>query len=72
MAEIQRMDLRGFRVLYIPKGVVNPNYPAATCKEKDMIEFYDNKYPHTPDGQFTGGRYSGMELVLNWLEKECV
>lgn len=25
--------------------------------EKNMIEFFDKRYPHSPFGQFTGGRY---------------
>lgn len=60
--KIFRLDLRNtdgnpFRVLYIPVGTQNPNYPAATEVKKDIVEFYDLEYPHTPDGQFTGGRY---------------
>lgn len=32
------------------------NYPAAVESEP-LVEFYDRRHPHTPDGQFTGGRY---------------
>jgi hypothetical protein len=64
---IYRLDLvnfqgNAFRVLYIPAGVQNINIPAATnipatTDKGDIIEFYDLEHAHTPDGQFTGGRY---------------
>jgi hypothetical protein len=62
MAEIQRLDLIRFRVLYIPVGVEHPHYPAVK-EEKPLVEFYDKFYDHTPDGQFTGGRYFAETLL---------
>lgn len=62
MNEIKRMDLIRFRVLYIPTGVEHPHYPAVK-HDKPIVEFYDTDYPHTPDGQFTGGRYYTETLL---------
>lgn len=65
MTEIQRMDLRRFRVLYIPQGVEHPHSP--TVKEdKPLVEYYDKAYDHTTDGQFTGGRYYAETLIKDY------
>lgn len=53
---IKRMDIGmqlgvPMRVILIPAGQASPNFPAVTS-EHDTIEFYDSRYPHTPDGQF--------------------
>jgi len=63
---IYRMDITGiknipFRVLYIPGGETPPHYPAAKS-DKDLVEFYDLRYKHTPDGQFVS-RYYASTLV---------
>jgi hypothetical protein len=62
---IMKLDLPGteFRVVFIPKGETPENYPAAQNDEHDIVEFYDRDYPHTPDGQFTGGRYRASTLL---------
>lgn len=44
------------RVIYIPKCEININYPDAT-ENKDIIEFYDSRYPQTLDGQFISRYY---------------
>lgn len=31
--------------------------PKTSVDDKPMVEFFDRRYPHTPRGQFTGGRY---------------
>ena len=59
---ISRMDILGcegtpMRVLFIPAGEQNPNFPAAINRGHDIVEFFDLRHMHTPDGQFTGGRY---------------
>lgn len=58
---LHKMDFIGdngipFRAVLIPAGEDPENYPAAKSS-KHLIEFYDRRYDHTPDGQFTGGRY---------------
>ena len=57
---IYRLDINGvagpIRVLYIPANEKNPNCEPRTTT-KATVEFYDLRYPHTPDGQFTGGYY---------------
>lgn len=45
------------------------NYPAAT-ENQPLVEFYDRRYPHTPDGQFVSRYYEStllerMDLGLN-------
>lgn len=67
MNEIKRMDLKRFRVLYIPVGVEHPHFPAVK-HEKPIVEFYDREHMHTPDGQFTGGRYY-IETLLEDSER---
>lgn len=56
-----------FRVVYLPEGIDSENFPGA-CKEVPYlahVEFYDRRHPHTPDGQFTGGRYFLSGVLLN-------
>ena len=62
---IMKIDLPGtcFRAVFIPKNEVHENYPGAESDEYDIIEFYDRDYAHTPDGQFTGGRYRANTLL---------
>ena len=50
-ANSQHFDVGGFRVLYIKKGEKSPNRPVTADKDA-LIEFYDLKHKHTPDGQF--------------------
>lgn len=49
------------RVIYIPKGEKNINEPGVICDD-DMIEFYDSRYPQTPDGQFISRYYVSIFL----------
>lgn len=66
MPALLKMDIPGtyFRVVYIPPREPNPNFPSATDKEA-TVEFYDRRHAHTPDGQFTGGRYLARTLLEN-------
>jgi hypothetical protein len=63
MSKTVRIDIIGaegtpMRVLLTPAGELNPNFGLpATDENHDIVEFFDLRYPHTPDGQFTGGRY---------------
>lgn len=61
MPESFKMDVLAengvpFRVVFLPWGT-SENYPAAKSSVP-TVEFYDRRYDHTPDGQFTGGRYT--------------
>ena len=54
---IQHIDIQGhtgipIRALLIPANETSPNFPDSTVAKEDTIEFYDSRYPHTPDGQF--------------------
>jgi len=50
------------RVVLLQAGEENPNYPSVTSPAP-TVEFYDRRYQHTPDGQFTGGRYNLSTLT---------
>jgi hypothetical protein len=39
------------RVIYVPIGGKSPNYPAEPGRH-GLVEFYDLRHMHTPDGQF--------------------
>lgn len=67
-----KIDLPGteFRAVFIPKGVMCENYPTKDDKH-DIIEFYDRDFTHTPDGQFTGGRYRVETLLERQDEQPC-
>ena len=45
-----------FRAVFIPAGGKSSNFNLGEIT-KPMVEFYDRRYKHTPDGQFTGARY---------------
>ena len=65
---IKRIDITGvqgtpMRAVLIPAHETSPNF-AVTATE-DLIEFYDGRYPHTPDGQFITRYY-----VLTLLEHD--
>ena len=70
-AMISKLDVRGrngtpFRVVYLPTDVPSENYPAearVTGADQPRVEFYDRRYPHTPDGQFTGARYYADDIL---------
>ena len=54
---IKRIDITGvqgtpMRALLVPADEVRPNHPDATPAKEALVEFYDGRYPHTPDGQF--------------------
>ena len=56
---IARIDIQGcnktlMRAIYVSKGNVCPNHNIIS---ENVIEFYDLRYMHTPDGQFIT-RYS--------------
>lgn len=53
-----------FRVLYLPDGT-SPNFPHMTSHGEPIVEFYDLRYQHTPDGQFIT-RYYLSTLMVNW------
>lgn len=59
-----------FRVLLLLDGQ-SVNYPAASeITRRPLVEFYDTRYPRTPDGQFVSRYYtdtllSGAETGLN-------
>jgi hypothetical protein len=50
------------RVLLIPAGEPYPNHPGVEPAKEDLVEFYDGRYPHTPDGQFISRYYSSTLL----------
>lgn len=53
-----------FRVLFSTDGK-HPNHQAAdkyNTDGKPLVEFYDRRYPHTPDGQFVSRYY--LETLL--------
>jgi hypothetical protein len=52
------------RAVYIPKGQTSPNFPEKAISDS-LVEFYDLRYAHTPDGQFTGGRYYVKTLLAS-------
>jgi hypothetical protein len=60
-----------FRVVLLAAGETNPNYPAATAGEP-VVEFYDRRYQHTPDGQFTGARYYLRTLTADGRRHNAV
>jgi hypothetical protein len=66
---MERMDFTAangftFRVLYLPDGT-SPNFPNMTQRHLALVEFYDLRFQHTPDGQFIG-RYYLSTLMVNW------
>jgi hypothetical protein len=81
---IKRIDILGIngtpmRVLLVSANEQRPNHPTASPAKKDTVEFYDTRYPHTPDGQFIveyyletlqqSDRFSGLYLYgdeANW------
>lgn len=81
---VKRMDIIGamntpMRVLYVPAGENSPNHKNKPVDTKDLLEFYDSRYDHTPDGQFIsayfvetlqqGNDYSrGLDLCGGELE----
>lgn len=55
MKDTGRMEIHSttgipLRVVVIPQGERLPNHNGFA--EVDVIEFYDSRYKHTPDGQF--------------------
>ena len=61
-AIIHRLDVRAangipFRVVYVPPGQESLNFPRLAADERDLVEFYDLRHPHTPDGQFVSRYY---------------
>jgi len=60
------------RAVFIPANEQAPNHPGMTPDSRDIVEFYDARYPHTPDGQFIsryyvetlkeGNKYVGLDL----------
>ena len=62
-ATVKRLDIMGasrtpLRVLLLKAGTPSPNFPNMDVKESEhLVEFYDSRYPHTPDGQFISRYY---------------
>jgi hypothetical protein len=52
-----------FRAVVLTDGK-SENFVTKSMGDRSMIEFYDLRFMHTPDGQFTGGRYY-LESVLD-------
>ena len=55
-----------FRVVYLPADVPSENYPDRSRivgMDRPRVEFYDRRYDHTPDGQFTGGSYFLADIL---------
>lgn len=71
MSEALRFDVPGtyFRVIYLPANEPSPNCEAR-CEKRATVEFYDRRYAHTPDGQFTGGSYHAETLLYDWHTKK--
>ena len=60
---IKRIDIFGalgtpMRAVLIPAGEAYPNHPNVPPAKEDLVEFYDGRYPHTPDGQFISRYYT--------------
>jgi hypothetical protein len=59
-----------FRVVLLPDGQ-SVNYPAASeITRRPLVEFYDTRFPQTPDGQFVSRYYldtllTGRQTGLN-------
>jgi hypothetical protein len=67
---VNALDVNGvagkIRVIFIPKGTREPNFENLDPNIKEhLVSFYDLRYPHTPDGQFTGGRYYVSTLLAH-------
>lgn len=59
---VKRIDILShtghpMRAVLVPAGEALPNHPKAKIEDKALIEFYDSRYPHTPDGQFVSRYY---------------
>lgn len=68
MGEVSTLDITSalgvpFRFLFIPDDAQSPNFPAEIDDRGALVEVYDRRYPFTPDGQFTGGRYFADDLL---------
>ena len=63
--DIVSAHLVPFRVVFLPDGVNSPNFQEYRGDENNgaRVEFYDRRYPFTPDGQFTGGRYYVRDII---------
>lgn len=61
---MDRLDLDQFTVLYLDPQDAHPHFENSTA-DKPVVEFYDKTYKHTPDGQFTGGRYYAATLLID-------
>ena len=71
---IQRIDILGingvpFRAVLVPAGEPSPNHNNS-CDE-DVIEFYDRRYSHTPDGQFIARYYLSTLMQDHDLIVDC-
>lgn len=67
---IKRIDILGvtgtpMRVLLVPAGEQRPNHPDAKVVNEALVEFYDGRYNHTPDGQFIAEYYVSTVLKDN-------
>jgi hypothetical protein len=60
------LDINGvagpMRVLFVPKGEPSPHHKSSENQTDSVVEFYDSRYPHTPDGQFISRYYASTLL----------
>jgi hypothetical protein len=52
-----------FRVVVLVDGK-SENFDTASLGKRTLVEFYDRRYNHTSDGQFTGGRYYIDSVII--------
>lgn len=57
IANSEHLDIGGFRVIYVKKGDKSPHRNVTAVKDA-LVEFYDLKQKHTPDGQFIADYYA--------------
>jgi hypothetical protein len=62
-----------FRVVVLVDGK-SENFQTASLGNRTLVEFYDLRHKHTPDGQFTGHRIyldealESSEYCMSWTE----
>jgi len=69
---VKKIDVVGvkwtpIRVVYVPFGEKSENFPSQfeESNKDGRVEFYDMRYPQTPDGQFISSYY-----VSTLIEKD--
>ena len=51
------------RVIFTKKETLEANFEHLGPAKEHLVSFYDLRYAHTPDGQFTGRRYCVSTLL---------